>query len=745
MKVIITTIFFSLMALVLFGQNIIYVQPGAMGTGLVPVNPTSLQNAINMALIDNAPSELRLVDGVYNSTPYIINYTGSDGLEIVISGSWSPDYTFQSMDPMGSILDGDFSNRVLDVNGVGAGVDTDLTLSYLSVRNGVVTDLNGAGIHIDGGNEPMASVIHLHMNNVNVVSNITNNSGDGGGIYTNCPVDIFQCMFDNNEAYNGGAIFLRYNDLSREIMNEIEQSVFVRNYNYGNQGHDIWLNKETHIIKCEFWGRDDNASSGNGSAVWVNAGGYCNIEYSRFEDIRVQYWGSAVQSFGGDFDISNSIFINNKSGILTGFGAVAYYHNNNSEVHEINITNCTFIGGESQGFGSMAGAVHFRGDSDDYMYLYNSLFWDNGSTPIFRESGNGYMFNCLSEESQSGFVEETTTLSDDPGLDENYHIGEGSVAIDAGDYIIYSGGPVDLDGGIRYLGENIDIGCFEFNAAPSGVELINPNFNENNAPGLLVGPLLATGQSGDTHIFELATGDGANDADNSSFSIDGTGILTIEESANYEVKAEYYIYVRVEDSEGGEAFQDLIIDVNDVNEVPIYSQSLMDQSGIVEEYLEFTIDVNGFSDVDEGDVLSYSASLANEDPLPTWLNFDDENLTFSGIPDSESNYEIRITATDQGGLTVAGDFTLSIDPVGLLELITEFKLYPNPVDDVINIYGDLPLGGLLQVMDTRGRLVYSEQILTSPVQINLEQLRSGQYILRIINGKWSSTKPFIKN
>ncbi|MFO1359056.1 putative Ig domain-containing protein [Plasticicumulans sp.] len=39
-----------------------------------------------------------------------------------------------------------------------------------------------------------------------------------------------------------------------------------------------------------------------------------------------------------------------------------------------------------------------------------------------------------------------------------------------------------------------------------------------------------------------------------------------------------------------------------------------------------------FADVDAGDVLTYSATLANGDPLPTWLTFNAATRTFSGTP-----------------------------------------------------------------------------------------------------------------
>ena len=41
---------------------------------------------------------------------------------------------------------------------------------------------------------------------------------------------------------------------------------------------------------------------------------------------------------------------------------------------------------------------------------------------------------------------------------------------------------------------------------------------------------------------------------------------------------------------------------------------------------------DSFSDVDVGDTLTLSATLADGSPLPAWLSFDPATQTFSGTP-----------------------------------------------------------------------------------------------------------------
>ncbi len=75
----------------------------------------------------------------------------------------------------------------------------------------------------------------------------------------------------------------------------------------------------------------------------------------------------------------------------------------------------------------------------------------------------------------------------------------------------------------------------------------------------------------------------------------------------------------------------------------------------------FTIPAASFGDTD-GDTLTYSATLTNGDPLPTWLSLSTDG-TFTGTPDVASfgsDLSITVTADDGNGGTVTDDFTLSV-------------------------------------------------------------------------------------
>ena len=74
--------------------------------------------------------------------------------------------------------------------------------------------------------------------------------------------------------------------------------------------------------------------------------------------------------------------------------------------------------------------------------------------------------------------------------------------------------------------------------------------------------------------------------------------------------------------------------VNNVNDAPTVANPIVDQSGDTGAAFTFTVPTTTFADVDLGDTLIYSATLANGSALPAWLNFNGTTRTFSGTPSS---------------------------------------------------------------------------------------------------------------
>lgn len=123
------------------------------------------------------------------------------------------------------------------------------------------------------------------------------------------------------------------------------------------------------------------------------------------------------------------------------------------------------------------------------------------------------------------------------------------------------------------------------------------------------------------------------------------------------------IRVTADDGKGGTpAAQTFDIVVTNTNDDPVLNNSIDDQVAIEDSAFSFQFSANTFND-DDGDDLLYSAQLAGGGALPTWLNFDALNRTFSGIPDNGDvgTISIEVSATDNNGGSVATDvFALTV-------------------------------------------------------------------------------------
>ncbi|MGL4778917.1 MAG: putative Ig domain-containing protein, partial [Aeromonas veronii] len=105
----------------------------------------------------------------------------------------------------------------------------------------------------------------------------------------------------------------------------------------------------------------------------------------------------------------------------------------------------------------------------------------------------------------------------------------------------------------------------------------------------------------------------------------------------------------------------LTITVAPSNTSPVTS-GIANQSVSEDAALSFTLPANTFTDVDAGDSLTLSATLADGSALPGWLSFNPATGTFSGTPANGDvgNINIRVTATDSSNALVSSTFVLTV-------------------------------------------------------------------------------------
>ena len=112
--------------------------------------------------------------------------------------------------------------------------------------------------------------------------------------------------------------------------------------------------------------------------------------------------------------------------------------------------------------------------------------------------------------------------------------------------------------------------------------------------------------------------------------------------------------------------------------VPTYQaatvmQTLPSQALTVGAGWTYTLPASLFSETVTGDTLTYSATLANGSPLPTWLTFDPVKQTFSGTPTDQQtgSLSVKVIATDMGGLATSTALNLQIAPVYQAPTVTQ--------------------------------------------------------------------------
>lgn len=125
------------------------------------------------------------------------------------------------------------------------------------------------------------------------------------------------------------------------------------------------------------------------------------------------------------------------------------------------------------------------------------------------------------------------------------------------------------------------------------------------------------------------------------------------------------------------------------NRAPRLLAPLADQTLRAGEAGSFSVPAGTFFDPNPGDALTYTVSLANGDPLPTWLVFDPQTLTFSGAPTGADVgiSSIRITVTDPAGLSVAANFNLRVPLVVELMGTSGVDTLVATTNDDYQIYG----------------------------------------------------------
>ena len=81
------------------------------------------------------------------------------------------------------------------------------------------------------------------------------------------------------------------------------------------------------------------------------------------------------------------------------------------------------------------------------------------------------------------------------------------------------------------------------------------------------------------------------------------------------------------------------------NNAPTVATAILDQTATSGTALDYTFPADTFTDAD-GDTLTYTATLADNSALPSWLSFSAATRTFSGTPTAAGTVSVKVTASD---------------------------------------------------------------------------------------------------
>ncbi len=209
---------------------------------------------------------------------------------------------------------------------------------------------------------------------------------------------------------------------------------------------------------------------------------------------------------------------------------------------------------------------------------------------------------------------------------------------------------------------------------------------------------------------------------------------------------------------------DNIIDsLKHTNYTPYLNYQIPNQTDSIGADYSYTFPDSTFFDDDGNNTLTYTATLSNGNPLPSWLSFNSSTRTLFGVPVTAGNNSIKIIATDTANSAVSCTFNLKIEnPVTNVndnqQSLNDFKLYqnyPNPFNPTTKIqytvgdaYYASPVRVTIKVYDVLGNEVKTLVDEEKPsgnyeAEFNAGNISSGIYFYSLKTNTFSEQKKMI--
>ncbi|HTS53051.1 MAG TPA: putative Ig domain-containing protein [Burkholderiales bacterium] len=164
------------------------------------------------------------------------------------------------------------------------------------------------------------------------------------------------------------------------------------------------------------------------------------------------------------------------------------------------------------------------------------------------------------------------------------------------------------------------------------------------------------------------------------------------------------------DSAGASASSVFALNVANVNDVPAVAHAIADQSATQDVAFSYVMPSDSFADIDVGDTLKYSATLADGSALPSWLKFNADTGTFSGTPSNADvgSLSVKLSATDNAGANASSVFALNVANVNDVPTVAHAIADQGATQDVAfsyvapaDTFSDIDVGDALKYSATQ--------------------------------------------
>lgn len=643
-----------------------------------------------------------------------------------------------------------------------------------------------AGTYVPGGTRASSFILsnnqkiyggfngtEVNFSQRNTAVNITTLSGDINGDDN----EIFSTT-DSNRAEN-----------SYRIINVNGTNVVIDGFDISNgnanganaelqegSGVAVTLSTNLEINNCKFIRHTLNRG-GVIRAIDVTGAVNIKINNSTFKDneslFATVYYGRA----GADLDVKfeGCLFTDNTS--VSSTGSLIWLRQDTSGSQTAIIINSTFSGNVLDASRAVIDKLSVSGGAV-LCNIYNSIFWNNGdSVGNFSdalESGtSGSVGNSISNDGFTSNSNTSNVSSANPlftdATNEDYNLQTISPALDTGDNSFVNNS-TDILGNQRILNTIVDMGAYEFGSslpvnrtltinATNGAVTTNPNPTNGTYPDGTSVTLSATADAG--YQFTGWSGDATGN----------TNPLNITMDADKTIAAMFSIIKRsltivTPDAPAGSVKPGTVT----INPFPTnggYDNgtlvTLTAVPGIGYKFDGFRNNISGANlALNRGNPLSTIITM-NEDksitalfskiqrtlsinatngsvtanPNPINGTYDDgivvtltatpfNNFAFVNWSGDITANATSISVTMDANKTITANFnsTLRIDDEEFVE--NEFEIYPNPINDFLNISTDLEVKNII-VYNVLGKTI----IKSTLASLNVSSLKSGIYLLKM--------------